>query len=108
MSEAAKKKRNPPVLFAEHDGKLYVKVKAVMHWLIPFHDGLSVYTFKGCKHNYLDVDDAIDWCEREKLSRPWPDSRRPNVTYEKMIEGMKIAKAQMESDLAFQPPGASA
>lgn len=57
--------RKKPTVFASHGDYLYVQVRAIMHPLIPFVDGLAVTTFKGDKKLYMKVDAAIDWCKKE-------------------------------------------
>ena len=74
-------------VFAEHDGRLYVQVRAVMSPLIPFIDGLKVVSFKGDKHLYLPIDVAIDWCREEMR-------HHSKEKFEVMISVMEKAKAQ--------------
>jgi hypothetical protein len=59
-------KRKPKTPFAVDDeGRKFVQVNAIMHPMIPFVDGLTVTTWKGDGHVYLDLDEAIGWVEKE-------------------------------------------
>jgi len=62
MGGKTKAKRTP---FADKDGQLYVRVEAVMHPLVPYHDGISVTFFGKDKYGYLTIEDAIKFCEKE-------------------------------------------
>jgi hypothetical protein len=75
------------VLFAECEGKLYVKLQAVMSPLCALCDGLPLTFFGKGKTAYLDIDTAIDWCRKEK-------EHHSKEMYETMIAVMEKAKAQ--------------
>lgn len=83
------------VFFAESEGKLYVKTKAIMHHMIPFIDGLPVVTFKRDKNLYLDVDVAIDWCKKEM-------QYHSKEKYEVKIAVMEKAKRELAERLAAE------
>lgn len=58
--------KKPRTMFAEsNDGKLYVKLAAIMHPLCAFADGLPLTFFGKGKTAYLDIDTAIEWCRNE-------------------------------------------
>ena len=58
-------KKRKPTPFAEHSGKFYVQVQAVMHPFIPFCDGLPITFFGKSKKPYLALDVAIEWLAKE-------------------------------------------
>ncbi len=71
------------------DGRLFVKVKAVMHPLCALCDGLSLTFFGKGKTAYLDIDTAIEWCKKEM-------THHSREKYELIIAVMEKAKAQEE------------
>ncbi len=86
----------PKTVYAECNGKLFVRVDAVMHPLIPCADGLSVYFLGRRKMGYLDIDTAIKWCREEMQGH---SAER----YTKMIAGMEKAKAaHLEASVAVE------
>jgi hypothetical protein len=82
-------------VFAEHSGVLYVRVDAVMAPIIPFIDGLAMTFFGRGKKAYLKVDDAIEWCRKERECH----SREK---YDTMIDVMGRAKRQIGEELAAE------
>lgn len=62
MSNPTRQKKSP---FAEREGKLYVRLDAVMHPLCALADGLPLILFSGERAPYLAVDVAIKWCQDE-------------------------------------------
>lgn len=64
--------RKPKTIFAECNGTLYVRLEAVMPFIVALCDGVSM-TFFGKKKTdkpYLAIDQAIQWLERETKSYP--------------------------------------
>ncbi len=70
------------------DGKLFVKLAAVMHPLCAMTDGLSLTFFGKGKTAYLDIDTAIDWCRKEGKAHSADE-------YRIKIEVMEKAKKQL-------------
>jgi hypothetical protein len=71
-------------VFAEADGQLFVRVDAVMHPFVAFSDGLNLFHFKRDRHMYLKIDDAIDWCKKER-------EHHSREKYDQMIAVMERA-----------------
>jgi len=62
-------KRKPKTPFAlDDEGRKFVQADAIMHPLVLFTDGLAVTFWKGDRHAYLDLDEAIAWVQREMQS----------------------------------------
>src|SRR5262245_41572761 len=80
-------------VFAEYNGKLYVTVRAVMHPLIPYVDGLPLVFFPKDKKAYLEVDVAIKWCREEMR-------HHDTGKYQTMIEVMEKVKEETKAQLA--------
>lgn len=89
--------KKPKTMFAECDGKLYVKTIGVMNPMIPMIDGLPIIMFKGDNRTYLSVDVAIDWCRKEA-------EHHSRKKYETIIAVLEKAKAQMAG---HEPSGSS-
>jgi len=63
---ARRKPKKEVVVFAWTDDTLYVRLDAVMPFLVALCDGLSFTFFdKNRKVPYLVVTDAIEWCQSE-------------------------------------------
>ena len=89
----SRKRENAIVFASDADGKLFVKVRAVMNGLIPFIDGLPIVFFGKGKTAYLEIDTAIAWCRKES-------QYHSGEKYNKMIEVMEIAKRQEAASTA--------
>ena len=59
------KQRTPFAVSKE--GNLYVEVRAIMHPLIPYVDGLTLTFFGKEKKAYLSIEQAIKWVNQECL-----------------------------------------
>lgn len=58
--------RKDEVIFAEHNGELFIKTKAAgIHPLVLCCDGLPLCMFGKSKTPYIKVKDAIVWHEKE-------------------------------------------
>jgi hypothetical protein len=80
-------KKHKTVFAQSEDGRLYVKLAAVMSPMIALIDALPLTFFGKGKTPYLAIDDAIEWCRKEAVYHS-PDK------YKLMIDVMKKAKAQ--------------
>jgi hypothetical protein len=54
-----------PLIALTDDGRLFVKLDTLMDPMVAMCDGLSLTFFGRGKTAYLNVDDAIAWCEKE-------------------------------------------
>jgi hypothetical protein len=87
--------RKGRTIFADSDdGRLFVRVEAVMNPMIPFVDGLPLTFFGKSTKAYLDIDTAIKWCREE-----FAHSR--NDKYRIMYEVMERAKAQPQAERVY-------
>lgn len=77
------------VFASSNDGRLFVKVQAVMSPLCALIDALPITFFGKGKTAYLDIDTAINWCREEM-------KHHSEEKYEKMIAVMEKAKKQEE------------
>lgn len=81
-----KRKKSTPFATALN-GKLYVKLKAIMHPLCAMCDGLPVTFFGKEKTAYLDINTALEWCKKES-------EHHDKEKYAEMITIMEKAKLQ--------------
>lgn len=84
----------PDNLIAECNGKLFVRIDAVMSPIIAHTDGLPITFFEEDQDGlaYLDFDTAITWCKKER-------DHHSRDKYDKII-------ASLEHILTTQPPQA--
>ena len=78
-------KKKTPVIYATIQGRLYVKVAAIMHPLIAGCDRNLRMIHFGDYVPYLLVDDAINWCREESKFHS-------KKKYELMISNLEKAK----------------
>ncbi len=79
------------IFAASPDGKLFVKLAAVMTPMVALCDALPLVFFGKEKTAYLNIDDAIEWCRKEM--------RHHSVDkYTVMIDVMEKAKLQNEAE----------
>ena len=93
------RKKKPPTIFADTaDGRLYVRVDAVMHPMVAMADGIQITTFGDDKHRvwWMAVDAAIEWCRREAASHSADE-------YALKIKVLEKAKAQAAEEQGSQP-----
>ncbi len=83
------------VFAASPDGRLFVEAAAIMTPLVAVIDGLPVAFFGKSKKAYLEVDMAIEWCQKEK-------SFHSADKYATLIAVLERAKKQNEKELSSQ------
>lgn len=70
------RRKKEKVIYAEHDGVLYVKLHVVMHPITMLIDGIPFTQFGGDETPYMTVEQAIEWSDREATLSSKPNQYR--------------------------------
>lgn len=90
----AKKKKWTPFAIGKDD-RLYVEAMAVMSPLIPLIDGLELMFFGREKRAYLTLEDAMEWCRKER-------EHHSREKYDTMLAVMEKFRNQVASGEAVE------
>lgn len=89
--------KNNPVFLEHDDGRLFVKLEAVMPPLVAMIDGITLYMTRRTKRSkeeaFLLIDTAIDWCRKEM-------EYHSREKYQRMIDAMEKVKADAAAERA--------
>lgn len=91
------RRKTSPFAECVRTGNLYVRRDCVMEFLTAMCDGLSLTFFGRSKVAYLELDTAIEWCEKEA-------KHHSAEKYAKMVAVMRAFKAKADEERRSKVP----